>query len=210
MDRKQTRLRVKSFSTINLFNCYFVKFRNLMNIQIISGSARKESLTVRAAYAVELWLRKNTQHEVGIIDCRDFNLPWIERVFNSIDNTPDEWKPLFKKVFNADAFIFVSPEYNGSFSPSLKNLVDHFPKQLHKTLGIVTASNGGFGGLRAAQQLILLGAGLFTVVCPQLLIIPTIDKKIDADGTLKDPAFEKSIHNFTSEFLWIAEKIAEK
>lgn len=181
-----------------------------MNIEIISGSARKESLTVRAAYAVQKWLQKNTEHNIGIIDCRDFNLPWIESVFNSIDNTTDEWKPLFSRVFKADAFILVSPEYNGSFSPALKNLVDHFPKQLHKTLGIVTASNGGFGGLRAAQQLILLGAGIFSVVCPQLLIIPAIDKKIDAKGELIDPAFEKSIHNFASEFLWIAERIAVK
>ncbi len=89
-------------------------------------------------------------------------------------------------------------------------MVDHFPKQLHKTLGVVTASNGGFGGMRAAQQLILLGAGLFTIVCPQLLVIPTIDKKIDENGDLIDPAFEKSIHNFASEYLWLAEKIASK
>ncbi|WP_346239090.1 NADPH-dependent FMN reductase [Niabella insulamsoli] len=181
-----------------------------MNIEIISGSPRKQSLTVRAAYAVQKWFQKHTEHHVGIIDCREHQLPWIEKVFNSIDNTPDPWKPLFERVFKADAFIFVTPEYNGSYSPSLKNLVDHFPKQLHKTLGVVTASNGGFGGMRAAQQLILLGAGLFTIVCPQLLVIPTIDKKIDENGDLIDPAFEKSIHNFASEYLWLAEKIAHK
>lgn len=178
-----------------------------MNIEIISGSPRKESLTIRAAYAVQQWLQKNTQHHIGIIDCREFNLPWVERVFNSLENTPEEWRPLFDRVFKADAFIFVSPEYNGSYSPSLKNFVDHFPKQLHKPLGIVTASNGALGGMRAAQQLILLGAGLFTLVSPQLLIIPAIDKKIDANGDLLEPSFEKSIHNFASEFLWLAEKI---
>ena len=181
-----------------------------MNIEIISGSARRESLTVRAAYAVQKWLQKNSQHNIGIIDCREHQLPWMEKVFNSPDNTPDPWKPLFERVFKADAFIFVTPEYNGSYAPALKNLVDHFPKQLHKTLGVVTASNGALGGMRAAQQLILLGAGLFTVVSPQLLIIPTIDKKIDEKGDLVDPAFEKSIHNFASEYLWLAERIAQK
>jgi len=180
-----------------------------MNIEIISGSPRKESLTVRAAYTLQQWFEKNTGHHIGIIDCREFQLPWVERAFNSIDNTPDEWKPLFERIFKADAFIFVSPEYNGSYSPALKNLVDHFPKQLHKALGIVTASNGALGGMRAAQQLILLGAGVFTIVSPQLLIIPQIDKKIDAQGNLLEPAFEKSIHNFASEFLWLAEKLAQ-
>lgn len=181
-----------------------------MNIEIISGSTRKNSLTVRAAYMLQNWFQKNTSHNIGIIDCRDFNLPWMERVFNSLDNTPDEWKPLFQRIFCADAFIFVTPEYNGSYSPALKNLVDHFPKQLHKTLGVVTASDGGFGGLRTAQQLILLGAGIFCVVCPQMLIIPKIDTKIDAEGNLIDASFEKNVHNFASEYLWLAERIHHK
>lgn len=181
-----------------------------MNIEIISGSPRKQSITIRAAYAVQKWFQANTSHHIGIIDCREYQLPWVERVFNSIENTPDEWKPLFERVFGADAFIFVTPEYNGSYSPALKNMVDHFPKQLHKPLGIVTASDGRLGGMRAAQQLILLGAGLFTIVCPQLLLIPTIEQKLDESGNVIDPSFEKSIHNFASEYLWMAERISGK
>ena len=180
-----------------------------MNIEIISGSPRKESISVRAAYAVQKWLQKNSSHNIGIIDCREYPLPWVEKVYNSLDNTPEEWRPLFTRVFNADAFIFVTPEYNGSYSPSLKNMVDHFPKQLHKALGIVTVSTGGLGGIRCAQQLILLGAGLFTVVCPQMLLIPTIEKKINKEGEIIDPAFEKNVHNFVSEYLWLAEKLTK-
>lgn len=189
---------------------YFAVYYYFMHIEIISGSTRKNSLTVRAAYLLKNWFQQNTIHQIGIIDCREFDLPWMERVFNSLDNTPDEWKPLFQRIFKADAFIFVTPEYNGSYSPALKNLVDHFPKQLHKTLGVVTASDGGFGGLRTAQQLILLGAGIFCVVCPQMLIIPKIDTKIDAEGKLIDLSFEKNIHNFASEYLWLAERVASK
>ncbi len=181
-----------------------------MNIEIISGSAREESITIRAAYAVQNWFRSNTSHTINIIDCREYQLPWVERVFNSLENTPDEWKPLFKRVFNADAFIFVTPEYNGSYSPALKNMVDHFPKLLHKPLGIVTASDGRMGGMRAAQQLILLGAGLFTIVSPQLLLVPAIEQKLDEKGNVIDPSFEKSIHNFASEYLWLAERITAR
>ena len=181
-----------------------------MNIEIISGSAREKSITVRAAYAVQNWFRSHTSHNIHIIDCREYQLPWMERVFNSLENTPDEWKPLFNRIFNADAFIFVTPEYNGSYSPALKNMVDHFPKLLHKPLGIVTASDGKLGGMRAAQQLILLGAGLFTIVSPQLLLVPTIEQKLDKKGHVIDPSFEKSIHNFASEYLWLAEKLAAR
>ncbi|MFT3903956.1 MAG: NAD(P)H-dependent oxidoreductase [Niabella sp.] len=178
-----------------------------MKIEIISGSPRQESLTVRVAYALQTWLTEKTTHEIGLIDCREHELPPLQAVFKSVDTTPDPFKPLAARMFAADAFIWVSPEYNGSYSPTFKNLLDHFPKQLHKPVGIVTASNGNLGGMRAAQQLILLSAGLFCIACPQLLIVPAVDKKFDAEGNITDAAFEQSIHNFISEFLWLAEKI---
>lgn len=178
-----------------------------MRILIISGSARQESITVRAALAVQNWLQKETEHEIGLIDCRTFRFPVLEKVFNSVENTPEEFKEIAQKMFAADAFILVTPEYNGSFSPALKNLLDHFPKQLHKPIGIVTASNGNLGGMRAAQQMILLSVALFGIPSPQLLIIPQVDKKFEADGTLIDETFHRNIHNFITEFLWLAEKL---
>lgn len=179
-----------------------------MNIEIISGSARQQSVTARAALLLESWLKKETNHNIGLIDCRTFSLPALEKVFSSVDNTPDEYKTIAGRMFNADAFILVTPEYNGSFSPALKNLLDHFPKHSHKTFGLVTASSGGLGGMRAAQQLILLSAAFFAIASPQLLIIPQVDKKIDEAGNLLDESFYKNIHNFVTEFLWLAEKLA--
>jgi len=180
-----------------------------MRIEIISGSARKESITLRAALTIKNWLQRETEHEVGLIDCRTFSFPALQKVFSSVDNTPDEFKPIAESIFAADGFIFVTPEYNGSFSPALKNLLDHFPKQLHKPIGIVTASNGSLGGMRAAQQMILLGAALFGIVSPQLLVIPHVDKKFSVDGTLADESFYKSVHNFITEYLWLAERLVK-
>lgn len=178
-----------------------------MNIEIISGSARKESITVRVAYALQNWLKKNTNHHIGIIDCKEYGLPLLQSVFKSLDTTPEEFKPLAEKIFNADAFIWVSPEYNGSYSPAMKNLIDHFPKQLHKPVGIVTASTGALGGMRAAQQLILLAAGIFCIPSPQLLIVPNVEEKFDAAGNIVNNSFYNNLHNFITEFLWLAEKI---
>lgn len=180
-----------------------------MKIEIISGSGRKESLTVRAAYAIQNWLKECTQHDIGLIKCADFPLPHLQNVFNSVDNTPDEFKELTRRIFNADAFIWVSPEYNGSYAPAFKNLIDHYPKQLHKPIGIVTASNGALGGMRAAQQMINLSAGVFGITSPQLLIIPQVDKKFDESGKLLEESFYKNIHNFISEYLWLAERIVQ-
>lgn len=180
-----------------------------MRIEVISGSARQQSVTLRAALAVQNWLNKETKHDAGLIDCSTFNLPPLEKVFVSVDNTPDEFKPIAQRMFDADAFILVTPEYNGSFSPALKNLLDHFPKQLHVPIGIVTATTGSLGGMRAAQQLILLGVALFGIVSPQLLVVPHVEKKFAEDGTLIDESFYKNIHNFISEYLWLAERVVK-
>jgi NAD(P)H-dependent FMN reductase len=107
-------------------------------------------------------------------------------------------------MFGADAFILVSPEYNGSYSPAMKNLLDHFPKQHHKPFGIVTASPGPLGGIRASQQIQLLINALFGIASPYMLIVGGVDKKFDANGNLLDPAFQNNIHNFITEYLWLA------
>ena len=181
-----------------------------MKIEIIAGSPRTNSLTKRVALHLHQTLRETTTHETGLIDLQEWNLPPLQSVFTSVEHTPDEFKPLSKRIFEADAFILVTPEYNGSYSPALKNLLDHFPKQHHKPFGIVTASPGLFGGMRAAQQLLLLVPALFGVASPYLLIVPGVDKKFNAQGGLTDENFQNSIHNFIAEYLWLAENVVVK
>jgi NAD(P)H-dependent FMN reductase len=113
-------------------------------------------------------------------------------------------------MFAADAFIIVTPEYNGSYTPPMKNLFDHFPKQMHKTFGLVTASPGAMGGMRASQQLLLLVSALFGIPSPYMLITPAVDKKFDAEGNLVDETFTNSINTFVSQFLWLGERLAAK
>ena len=178
-----------------------------MKIEIISGSPRVHSVTRRVALNVKKWLDTNTNHETDIIDMKDWKLPAVQSVFVSVDRTPDEFKPLAKRIFGADAFILVTPEYNGSYSPAMKNLLDHFPKQHHKPFGIVTASPGGFGGIRASQQLLQLIPSLFGIASPYMLIVPAVDKKFDEQGNMLEASFEKNVHNFIAEFLWLSENI---
>ncbi|MBK7097612.1 MAG: NAD(P)H-dependent oxidoreductase [Sphingobacteriales bacterium] len=180
-----------------------------MRIEIISGSPRKESISVRVALALQKWLKETTKHEIGLIDCREFQLPPLQSVFKSVEMTPDEFKPLAERMFGANAFIWVSPEFNGSYSPAMKNLIDHFSKQLHKPVGLVAVSTGALGGMRCVQQMILLSAAMFCIASPQLMLVPKADQKFDIHGNLIDENFYNNIHNFVAEFLWLAEKIAK-
>lgn len=181
-----------------------------MNIVIISGSPKTNSLSYRAALHLRETLLNTTAHKIDIVDVRTWNLPMFEKVFSSIEATPESFQPLAKLMFEADCFILVSPEYNGSYSAALKNLLDHFPKQLRKVIGIVAASNGKFGGMRSSQQMILLGAALFGIVSPTMLILPQVDKVFDESGNLADEKYQHSIHQFLAEFLWLSEAVEAK
>lgn len=178
-----------------------------MRIEIISGSPNKNSVTYRVALHLQKVIATTTEHDIGIIDTREYHLPVIQKVFVSVEVTPDPFKPLAERMFSADAFILLTPEFNGSYTPALKNLLDHFPKQHHKPFGIVTASPGAMGGMRAAMQLQQLVYALFGIGSPYMLITPTVEKKFDDEGNLLDESFKKSVDLFLREFIWLAEKL---
>jgi NAD(P)H-dependent FMN reductase len=178
-----------------------------MRIEIIAGSPRVNSLTRRVALHLKNWISQSTKHEVDIIDMKDWNVPPVQAAWSAPEKAPLEFQPLAKRIFDADAYILVTPEYNGSYSPAMKNMLDHFPKRHHKPFGIVTASPGAMGGMRASQQLLLLIPALFGIASPYLLIVPGVDKKFSPDGDLLDESFQNAVHNFVTEFTWLAEKI---
>ncbi len=178
-----------------------------MNIEIISASPRENSVTHRVAVFLQKLLAERTSHTVNIIAVKEWDLPLLQNVFVSVEATPDEFKPLSTRMFNAHAFILVTPEYNGSYTSAMKNLLDHYPKQSHKAFGIVTASPGIMGGMRATQQMQLLINALFGIASPYMLVVGGVDKKFDADGNLLDEAFQKNVDVFVREFLWLAESL---
>lgn len=178
-----------------------------MKIEIVSGSPRQGSSTHRVALHLHNALTAAGQ-EVGVIDVRENPLPLLQKVYASVDEAPEERKELARRMFAAEGFVIVTPEYNGSYSPAMQNLFDHFPKQQHKAFGLVTASPGALGGIRAAMQLQQFVLALFGIPSPYMLVTPAVEKKFDAEGKLLDEGFQKSIDLFVKEYLWLAEKVA--
>lgn len=181
-----------------------------MKIAILSGSPRIASVTRRVALHLNNWLKQNTGHEIDLIEMKDWDVPPVQSVWVAPEKAPEALQPLARRIFEADAYILVTPEYNGSYSPALKNLLDHFPKRHHKVFGIVTASPGAMGGMRASQQLLQLVPALFGIASPYMLITPAVDKKFSPDGDLLDESFQNAVNNFIAEFLWLAEKLVEE
>lgn len=180
-----------------------------MNIEIISGSPRKDSVTYRIALHLLDKIQNISRHTVNMIDVREWELPLLQQeTIRNLEFAPVNLQPLAKRIFEANAFILITPEYNGSYTSALKALFDLFPHQKRKAFGIVTASTGSMGGMRASQQLHLFITALFGIPSPYMLITPFVDKKFGTRGELIDPVFEKQVTAFMNEFLWLAEKLA--
>ncbi len=178
-----------------------------MQIEIIAGSPRNPSLNLSVATYVHRYMQEHTSHKVGLIAMNQTEVPFIQKVWQHAEDAPEALRNVAKRIFSADALILSTPEYNGGYSPAMKNLLDHFPKQKRKAMGVLTSSDGAMGGMRAAQQVLQLIPALFGIASPFMLVVPKAHEKFDEKGALIMPSFEKNVADFVHEFVWLAEQL---
>ena len=88
-------------------------------------------------------------------------------------------------VAAADAFVFVTPEYNYGTPPSLLNALNYIYKEWNYKPGGIVSYGGVSGGLRAAQALKQTLATLKIVPIPEGVGIPNFPQLIDENGAFK-------------------------
>lgn len=183
-----------------------------MNIGIVSASTRLNRLSHRVALGLQKWIESNSSHQATVIDLSAYQLPVFEEVLHRHPNPPEALLQFAEQIRSADAFLFVSPEYNGSYTSALKNAVDYLKENEfnQKVIGVVSVTTGPLGGIRAAisMQQLVLGIGGYPI--PQMLPVGSVATRFDETGNLTDPAFEKNIQTFLRHFTWLAEAVNDK
>jgi NAD(P)H-dependent FMN reductase len=190
-----------------------------MKIQIIIGSTRPGRVSDRVGKWVEKAAAENKLEGFEIVDLSDYDLPLFDEAISPKYNpnrTPnDNAKKWLDKLSEADAYVFVTPEYNHSISGALKNALDYIDYQLTRKPAAVV-SHGSVGGARAAEHLkaILLEVG--TVVIPpavafvgMLAMNPTIEENGDIQQDVKDQPYgpQTALVNALNELVWYAEAL---
>jgi NAD(P)H-dependent FMN reductase len=183
-----------------------------MHITILSSSTRIDRLSHRVALGLEKVINNSREHSATVLDLAAYNFPIMEEVLHRHPNPPQGLADFSEQIRQSDAHLFVSPEYNGTYTAALKNAVDYLKENefSKKTIGVVSVSAGMLGGIRAALSMQQLVLGISGFAIPQMLTVPQVAQKFDAEGNLTDPAFEKNIDVFLRNFLWLAEAVAEK
>lgn len=158
-----------------------------LKLNIIIGSTRPG----RAGPTIAKWVA-NAAHaqgtfEVELVDLADFKLPLLDEAIHPVmqQYQHGHTKRWAESVRSADAYIFVTPEYDYFPSAALINAVQVLSKEWnYKAAGVV--SYGGIsGGLRASQQLRLLLSDVNMHALPQVVPVPFFSQFIGEDGTFQ-------------------------
>lgn len=133
-----------------------------LRLMIIVGSVRPG----RIGLPIANWARERAEArgdvDVDFVDLAELGLPLMDEPAHPILRryTKPHTFAWSRRVDAADAFLFITPEYNHSYSPALKNALDFLNKEWwRKPLGFV--SYGGVsGGTRGVVALTTSTSGL--------------------------------------------------
>ena len=170
----------------------------MKNIAIISASVRSGRLSHRVALYFKRYLEENNLAAAEILDLKEYNFPLFNERLR-LQNEPSPSAIEFAgKVNNADGIIIVTPEYNGGYPASLKNVVDLlYDEWHHKPVAISTVSDGNFGG---SQVLISLQFSLWKMkvrIVTAMFPVPRVMDAFDENGIPSDKnATDKRAANF--------------
>lgn len=176
----------------------------MVKIAIISPSVRKGRLSHRAALYLQNYIQENGLAFSEILDLDRYRFPLFDERLRHQKSPSPEMLDFAEKVRNSDGVIIISPEYNGGYPASLKNAIDLlYDEWQRKPVGLVSVSDGIFGGTQAVTslQFVLWKIGVWLV--PISFRIPYINKALDENGV---PADKETIDHrarmLTDELLW--------
>jgi NAD(P)H-dependent FMN reductase len=171
---------------------------------VIVGSTRPN----RAGFSIAEWfVRQASAHggfDVEIADLKEIGLPLVDepkhpRFRDYQHEHTRKWSAI---VDAADAFAFVTPEYNYSAAPALINAIDYlFHEWSYKPAGFVSYG-GASGGMRAVQMTKMLLTSLKVVPLPEAVSISFFLQLMDASGVFQgSEALEKSAVTMLGELV---------
>lgn len=125
-------------------------YANVTKLMIVVGSVRPGRVGLPVAQWVNSVADADERFEIDFVDLAELALPFMDEPLHPSKRQYSKphtiaWS---ERVDAADAFLFVSPEYNHSYSPALKNSLDYLNREWwRKPVGFVS-----YGGVSAGSR----------------------------------------------------------
>ena len=186
-----------------------------LKILVVPASLRTGSLNVRlAATAAAEFVQAGA--DVTRISLGDYPLPIYDGDLQAKSGVPKNAVNLKRMIGSHHGVLIVTPEYNSSLPPLLKNAIDWVTRvqESHETRGqvfrdrpyaIAAASEGRLGGSRclAALRLILTGCG--ATVIPNQLALSFASEAYDDKDRLKHTSDSEALEAMVDQLIAVSQ-----
>jgi NAD(P)H-dependent FMN reductase len=188
-------------------------------ILVIPGSLRTGSHNVRLAALVTKELAL-AEAEVTRISLEDYPLPLYDGDLEAKSGAPANAVQLKKMLTVHHGVFIVTPEYNASVPPLVKNTIDWISRVRdrgeaplavfkRRAFALGSASPGGFGGMRsllALRQVLEIGCG--ALVIPEQVTVARADQAFDDMDNLKDESLAGTLKTAVRALIDAAQRMA--
>jgi chromate reductase, NAD(P)H dehydrogenase (quinone) len=165
-------------------------------ILAFAGSTRRESYNKKLVQ-IAIKGARGAGAEVTPLDLKDLPLPLFDQDLEAEHGMPDNGTKLKKLFIDHDGLLIASPEYNSSITGVLKNAIDWVSRPAPgepplvafrgKVAGLMSASPGALGGLRALVHVRSILGNLGVIVLPDQIAVARAHEAFQPDGSLTDP-----------------------
>src|SRR5256714_4339267 len=188
-----------------------------LKILVIPGSLRTGSHNARLAAAAGYEFAQ-AGVDVTRISLGDFPLPIYDGDLQSKSGVPKHAINLKRMIGAHHGVLIVTPEYNSSVPPLVKNAIDWVTRvqDAHETRGqvfrekpfaIAAASEGRLGGTRALAALRLILSACHATVIPDQLALSFADDAYDEMDRLKLPADTEALQALVRQLIEISQRM---
>jgi NAD(P)H-dependent FMN reductase len=157
----------------------------MYKLKIISSTVRPG----RKGPVIAKWITDAANSHGGfdaeLLDLGEISLPLMNEAIHPImrQYEHEHTKQWSAKIDEADAFIFVTAEYDYSYPASLKNAMEYLVHEwAYKAAGIVSYSAGPYAGVRAVTSLKGDLISLKTIGLSEMVNIPLLNQYINDEG----------------------------
>lgn len=181
-----------------------------LSIPVFYGSYRSDRMGIRLAdYIVAGLAARGDKPE--LIDAKAIDLPMLDRMYKEYPKgeAPAAMEKLAETIRDADAFVFVTGEYNWGMQPGLKNLTDHFLEEwFWRPAAIASYSAGRLAGARANSMWHPTLSEMGMVVISSTLTVGPIGQTLDEQGKTTGDAgksLDRAFPRFADDLSWWAQ-----
>lgn len=170
-------------------------------ITIVSATNRPNSATFRLAQYYQKQLNQKAI-EAGILSLTDLPADIIES--DLYGKRTEQFQKIQDLVSNTEKFIFIMPEYNGSFPGVLKIFIDacKFPDSFYnKKAALVGLASGRYGNLRGLDHFTGVANHFNLHIMPMKIHIPAIHLELNEAGELHHEGTMKFVADQIDRFI---------